>query len=664
MQKNNCKIQSILIFLIILNVIVLILTVALSNLTYAQENIMLHQKTLDEITTHAPSENPHIAVGKSPRAIAVNEDTNTVYVANRDDGTISVIDGSNNTKVGEDIKVGKGISDITINKDTNTVYVANSYNGTIYVINRVNNYKTKIGEDIKVGERSFDNSYINELKLATDTYNTVYAANFNDRVITVINGTNNNNTKMPNIKVAGLISDIAVNPYTKYIFVYNSIEGNKYISVIDGSGNKYTKIGEDIKVGDGITDISFNGRTNTMYLANSYNDTISVIVTRNADLTKIADIKVGHNPRAIAVNEDTNTVYVANRDDGTISVINGTAVIRGTNNMKVGDIKVEDAPSAIGINGRTNTVYVANYGDNTVSVIDEIANKVVAKVTLNIEPLNAGHIECDKDQKLKPPIGQQFYIWPGSECIAKPNQGFEFVSWQENLGGNSTQLIKFSPLPSIWDSVLDFLDMKPDKPEAILDITKFGSFTANFKALPPPIPTEYVATLFTVVATAFIGSWLTPTIIGWRKAKKEGRRVHAHHLVIKSLYNDGKVDENDIPSLDELKDDIMEDYAKGNINEHHYNNLNNTISILYEEIYKKKIDSLNGKNSNDIILDKVKDDIKDAYAKGKISEQHYDLLNEKISNSKNNQQSNNNQLASSSRNSMPMSTTQGSPIKT
>ena len=34
-----------------------------------------------------------------------------------------------------------------------------------------------------------------------------------------------------------------------------------------------------------------------------------------------------------------------------------------------------------------------------------------------------------------------------------------------------------------------------------------GSFTANFKALPPPIPPEYVATLFTVVATAFIGSW-------------------------------------------------------------------------------------------------------------------------------------------------------------
>jgi hypothetical protein len=69
--------------------------------------------------------------------------------------------------------------------------------------------------------------------------------------------------------------------------------------------------------------------------------------------------------------------------------------------------------------------------------------------------------------------------------------------------------------------------------------------------------------------------------------------------------------------------------------------LNNTISILYEEIYKKKIDLLNGKD-----LDKIKDEINDSYAKGKINEQHYKLLNERLSDNKNNQQSNNNRLTS------------------
>ena len=63
------------------------------------------------------------------------------------------------------------------------------------------------------------------------------------------------------------------------------------------------------------------------------------------------------------------------------------------------------------------------------------------------------------------------------------------------------------------------------------------------------------------------------------------------------------------------------------------------------------------KNSNRILLDSIKEDIKDAYAKGKISEQHYKLLNEKLSDNKNNQQSDNNQPRPS-QNAVSMSTTQ------
>jgi len=109
--------------------------------------------------------------------------------------------------------------------------------------------------------------------------------------------------------------------------------------------------------------------------------------------------------------------------------------------------------------------------------------------------------------------------YSGSGCTAKPYQGFEFVSWQENLGRNATQLVSLLPPPSTWDSIIDFLHMKPDPPESNLNITKFGSFTANFRALPAPIPPEYVATLIGVVATAFVGTWLTPALIGSRKTK-------------------------------------------------------------------------------------------------------------------------------------------------
>ena len=99
-------------------------------------------------------------------------------------------------------------------------------------------------------------------------------------------------------------------------------------------------------------------------------------------------------------------------------------------------------------------------------------------------------------------------------------QVLSFPSWEENLGKNSTQLINTTTPSSDLDPILDFLHISTAKPESKLSIGKFGNFTANFKALSPPIPPEYV-----VVATAFIGSWLTPTVIGWRKARIQRRYV-------------------------------------------------------------------------------------------------------------------------------------------
>jgi hypothetical protein len=115
-----------------------------------------------------------------------------------------------------------------------------------------------------------------------------------------------------------------------------------------------------------------------------------------------------------------------------------------------------------------------------------VANKVVAGIMLEVSPFNSGYIECDR---LISPIAQYFYVWSSSECIAKPNRWFELLNWEENLENNSTQVLKVSP--SALNAIADFFNIKSDEPEAKLNITKFGSFTANFKELPPPLPTEY-----------------------------------------------------------------------------------------------------------------------------------------------------------------------------
>ena len=92
------------------------------------------------------------------------------------------------------------------------------------------------------------------------------------------------------------------------------------------------------------------------------------------------------------------------------------------------------------------------------------------------------------------------------------------------------------------------------------------------------------------------------------------------------------MDENDLESLDKMKTDVTDSYSKGKLNELHHNSLKNEISILYEEIFKKRIESLDPKD-NDVQqkLQEVRGVVKDAYSKGKLIELHYNLLNEKIS---------------------------------
>jgi YVTN family beta-propeller protein len=64
-----------------------------------------------------------IDVGSEPNGVAVNEVTNQVYVANYSDGTVSVIDGASNT-VSDTVAAGLEPSMIAVNTVTNKAYVS------------------------------------------------------------------------------------------------------------------------------------------------------------------------------------------------------------------------------------------------------------------------------------------------------------------------------------------------------------------------------------------------------------------------------------------------------------------------------------------------------------------------------------------------------------
>ena len=123
--------------------------------------------------------------------------------------------------------------------------------------------------------------------------------------------------------------------------------------------------------------IAINATTNTVYVANRGDDTVSVIDGITGSL--ISTIGVGNAPGAVAVNPSTNTVYVTHEGADTVSVIDGAT------GAVVSTLAVGAWPYAIAVNETTNTVYVANLS-HSMSVIDGVTRAVD---TIAVGPSNS-----------------------------------------------------------------------------------------------------------------------------------------------------------------------------------------------------------------------------------------------------------------------------------
>ena len=170
----------------------------LTNNTYAIPTDNLELETLYERANQISS-NPisYIPVGSNPTAIGVNPQTNKIYVANSGDGTVSVIDGRNLTKIKDieiidvynntsvrDKELTIEFSSIGVNQINNTIYVANKYNNTVSVIDGSNLTKIKDIEIIDV----YNNTSVRDKELTIEfssigvnqINNTIYVANSGD----------------------------------------------------------------------------------------------------------------------------------------------------------------------------------------------------------------------------------------------------------------------------------------------------------------------------------------------------------------------------------------------------------------------------------------------------------------------------------------------------
>jgi len=326
-------------------------------------------------TTFAPVTTIGIASG----GVAANPNTKTVYAVSQADNTVSVIDTTvcNSTHTAgcnqswPTIAVGSNPRYIGINKITNTIYVSNVFDGTLSLVNAATcNRSTTSGC----------------IQLATTG-------------------------------VGNFPQQVAVDEATNTIYVANNDDGT--VSVIDGAVCNATNLSGCVRhwltvtVGNFPNGIGLNPLNHTVYVANTSDNTVSVIngntcngTTPSGCAKKPATIPVGRSPLAVAVDPGTNTVFVNNIGDLTVSVING-ATCNGTNTSGCGQVPpaviVGAFPSLAGrpadvlgrnivIDPSTHKAYVTNASEDAISVLDgSICNALnTSGCQASIVPLRMG----------------------------------------------------------------------------------------------------------------------------------------------------------------------------------------------------------------------------------------------------------------------------------
>jgi YVTN family beta-propeller protein len=351
-----------------------------------------------------------------PIALAVNQATDTVYVANIGDNssgqnhTVAVINGAicngqQHSGCGQrprKVRVGGGPDGVAVDQATDTVYTVNdgadNNNGhTVSVLNgatcnaRRHSGCGQVPATIRVGHGPF--------WIAVDqATHTAYTANNTDSTVSVINTATCNARRhsgcgqhTATVPVGFKPWALTIDPDVHTVFVVNNQDdtmsaiNSATCNASNGSGCRRRPAAS--QVGKGPQAVLTDPATGTIYAANFTDSTVSVIRAARCSAVSSRGCRhdaptaaVGAGPDAIAVNRATGTVYVANGGGSlfsgrgnTVSVINAAtcnARRRTGCTRPAAIVGVGVGPDGIAVDRATDTVYVANGGAGTVSVIN------------------------------------------------------------------------------------------------------------------------------------------------------------------------------------------------------------------------------------------------------------------------------------------------------
>jgi DNA-binding beta-propeller fold protein YncE len=351
------------------------------------------------------------AVGSGAAWAAVDQVSHTVYVANNNDGTISVIDGTHcNARVTSGcsrtwptVTAGGVPGFVAIDPSSGTAFTVNHFDSTLAVINtRTCNATTASGcagrpRNIQTtpDQNPGYNSFPNELALAPQT-GSAYVMNIGGAsVVSVVDISRCNaevtsgcRTEAPS--VPDHEATIAADPATGTIYAGNS--RHPQIDVLNGGTCHAGNLGgcapvAEIPMGHPMANLSaIEESTHTLYAADPAAGTVVAISTATCnahDTTGCAHrppvIRIGASPNTPVVNTATRTLYVSYGSHADRIAVVDAATCNAIRSSGCGQtpavVTVGAGTIALAVSPATDTVYAPSSGasefsGHTMSVIN------------------------------------------------------------------------------------------------------------------------------------------------------------------------------------------------------------------------------------------------------------------------------------------------------
>ena len=265
----------------------------------AEDGLLIIDCETDTVVTE-------ILPGTNVVALAVDPQTNRIYAAEYGE-KIVVIDGTTNQQLGEIAERIYYQYEIAVNPVTNLIYIED-HTGTMGNYDRVVVYSGETNTLVTYVNipGSNEHAYIEDLGVAVNPEtNRIYVTWSGNDTLRMING--DTHEIMKTVSPSSFSRRVTVNPFTNYVYVGDV--------VLDGETLEEVTVTYegDLKAVDPVNNILYTTGYNKLY---ALNGTIHGIVT-SLEL----DEGVSLSPDAVAVNCETGKVYVIDNYEKQIPVV-------------------------------------------------------------------------------------------------------------------------------------------------------------------------------------------------------------------------------------------------------------------------------------------------------------------------------------------------------